>query len=172
MCTTMPFAAANSHSHSCVEESAFRTVAVAGRHGNRLGAALADHLLDDRPTALFERVRVGHQRELAEIAIPDLQVFVVQELQSIAGANLKQIPRKPVHLAAIAGNAEGDAALALLGHGVVQIVKLAIADQVLSVGLREFLFRVVKASLRHFGCELGSDRVSMGIDDCPVFRSV
>ena len=61
---------------------------------------------------------------------------------------------------------------ALLGHGVVQIEKLAIANQVLSVGLREFLFRVVKASLCHFGCELGSDRVPMGIDDCPAFRSV
>src|ERR1700722_20247204 len=84
MCTTMPFAAATPHSHSA-EEGALRTVAVARRHGNRLGAALADHLLDDRPTALFERVRVGHQRELAEIAIPDLQVFVVQE------SNLKQI---------------------------------------------------------------------------------
>jgi hypothetical protein len=56
------------------------------------------------------------------IAIPDLQVFVVQELEGLAGADLKQ---------------------------------LAIADQVLSVGLREFLLRVVKASLRHSGCELG-----------------
>jgi hypothetical protein len=50
-----------------VEENAFRGVAVALRHRNRLGAAPADHLLDDRPTALFERVRVGHQRELAGI---------------------------------------------------------------------------------------------------------
>ena len=153
-----------------VEESTFRAVAVAGRHRDRLGTALADHLLDDRPTALFERVRVGHQRELARIAISDLQVFVVQELEGLAGADLKQIPRKPVHLAAIAGKAEGDAAIALLGHGVVQIVKLAIADQVLSVGLREFSFRVVKASLGHLGCELGSDRVPVCIDDCSMFR--
>src|SRR5580704_15736860 len=60
-----------------VEERAFRAVAVAGRHRNRLGAALANHVLDDRPTVLFERVCIGHQRELAGIAIPDLQVFVV-----------------------------------------------------------------------------------------------
>ena len=59
-----------------------------------------------------------------------------------------------------------------LGHGVFQIEKLAIADQVLSVGLREFLFWIVEASLRHLGCELGSDRVPVGIDDCPVFGSV
>jgi hypothetical protein len=148
-----------------VEVGAIRAVAVAGRHRDRLGAALADHLLDDRPTALFKRVCVGHQRELARIAIPDLQVFVVQELEGFAGADLKQILRKPDHLAAIAGNAEGDAFLALLGHGVVQIEKLAIADQVLIVGLRERLFRVVQACLRHLGCELGSDRVPMGIDD-------
>jgi hypothetical protein len=85
---------------------------------------------------------------------------------------LKQVPRNPVHLAAVAGKAEGDAALALLGHGVIQIEKLAIADQVLIVGLRECLFLVVQACLRHFGCELGSDRVSMGIDDCPMFSLV
>src|SRR6202051_4767405 len=48
----------------------FRAVSVAGRHRNRLGAALADHLLDDRPTVLFERVCVGHQREPAGMAIP------------------------------------------------------------------------------------------------------
>jgi hypothetical protein len=60
----MSFAAANSHNHSClgaVEEGAFRAVAVAGRHCNRLGAVLADHLLHDRPTALLERVCLGPQ---------------------------------------------------------------------------------------------------------------
>src|ERR1700722_9195349 len=117
-------------------------------------------------------MRVGHQRELAGIAIPDLQVFVVQYLEGVARVDAKEVPGKPFHLAAIAGKAESDAALALLRHGVVQIVKLAIADQVLSVGLREFLFRVVKAALRHLGCELGSDRVPVGIDDGTMFRSV
>ena len=72
-----------------VEESALRTVAVAGRHRNRLGAPLTDHVLDDRPTSLFERVCIGHQRELAGIAIPDLQVFIVQELEGVARADLK-----------------------------------------------------------------------------------
>jgi hypothetical protein len=114
----------------------------------------------------------GWSRQYHILSFDDLQVFVVQELEGLACADLKHIPRKPLHLAAIAGKAEGDAALALLGHGVVQIEKLAIADQVLSIRLREFLFRVVQASLRHLGCELGSDRVPMGIDDCPVFRSV
>jgi hypothetical protein len=28
------------------------------------------------------------------------------------------------------------------------------------------------ACLRHLGCELGSDRVPMGIDDCPIFSLV
>src|SRR3984957_18816372 len=115
-------------------------------------------------------MRIGHQRELTGIAIPDLQVFVVQDLEGVARADLKQVPRKPFDLAAIAGKAESDAALALLGHGVVQIEKLAIADQVLSVGLREFLFRVIQARLRHLGCELGSDRVPVCIDDCWMFR--
>jgi hypothetical protein len=72
-----------------VEEGAIRAVAVAGRHRNRLGAALADHLLDNGPTVLFERVCVGHQRELAGIAIPDLQVFVVQDLEGVAGTDFK-----------------------------------------------------------------------------------
>src|SRR3984885_7835564 len=129
MWTTMSLASANSHSHSALGLSRkARSVAVAGRHRDRLGAALADHVLDNWPTALFERVCVSHQRELAGIAIPDLQVFVVQDLEGVAGADLKQIPCKPFHLAAIAGKTEGDAALALLGHGVVQIEKLAIAD--------------------------------------------
>jgi hypothetical protein len=82
MWTTMSFASAHSHSHSALGLSrTLRTVAVAGRHHDRLGAALADHVLDNRPTSLFERVCVGHQRELAGIAIPDLQVFIVQELE-------------------------------------------------------------------------------------------
>ena len=42
------------------EEGAIRAIAVTGRHRNRLGAALADHLLDNGPTVLFERVCVGH----------------------------------------------------------------------------------------------------------------
>ena len=46
----------------------------------------------------------------------------------VARADLKWVPRKPFHLAAIAGKVESNAALALLGHGVVQIEKLAIAD--------------------------------------------
>jgi hypothetical protein len=155
-----------------VEESAIRTVAVGGRHRNRLRAALADHLLDNGPTVLFERVCVGHQRELAGIAIPDLQVFVVKGLERVAGADFEQVPRKPFHLAAIAGEAEGYAFLARPGHGVFQIVKLPIADQVLSVGLREWLFWIVEASLRHLGREPGADRVTVGIDDCSMFRSV
>src|SRR5271154_3555777 len=103
-------------------------VAVAGRNRNRLGAALVDHLLDDRPTALFERVCVGHQLELAGIAIPYLQVFVVQNLKGVVRADSKHVARKPFHLAAIAGKAESNAALTPLGHGVVQIEKFAIAD--------------------------------------------
>jgi hypothetical protein len=115
-------------------------------------------------------VCIGHQRKLAGIAIPDLQVFVVQELEGVARADLKHIPRKPFHLAAIAGKAERNTALALLGHRVVQIEKLAIAHQVLRIALREFSFRVVQACLRHLGCELGPDRVPVCIDDCPMFR--
>src|SRR5271167_909116 len=111
-----------------VEEDAIGAVAVAGRNRNRLGAALVDHLLDDRPTALFERVCVGHQLELAGIAIPYLQVFVVQNLKGVVRADSKHVARKPFHLAAIAGKAESNAALAPLGHGVVQIEKFAIAD--------------------------------------------
>ena len=111
--------------------------------GARPQTQLKTNLSTEELKGDLERVCVGHQRELAGIAIPDLQVFVVQELESIAGADFKQIPRKPVHLAAIAGNAEGDAALALLGHGVAQIVKLAIADQVLSVGLRDYSVRLI-----------------------------
>jgi hypothetical protein len=68
-------------------------------------------------------------------------------------------------VAAIAAKVEGVAALSLVGHRVFQIEELAIAYQVLGVDPREFLFRVVQTSLRHLGCELGSDRVSMGIDD-------
>jgi hypothetical protein len=34
------------------------------------------------------------------------------------------------------------------------------------------LVGVEQAYLRHPGSELGSDRVPVGIDDCPVFRSV
>jgi len=59
-----------------------RDLFVAGRNRNRLDAALADHLLDDRPKVLFERAYVGCQCELAEITIADLQVFVVQELRA------------------------------------------------------------------------------------------
>jgi len=153
-----------------VEEGAFRAVAVAGRHRNRLGAAVADHLLDNRPAALFERVCIGHQSKLAGKTIADLEVFVVQEFEGIARTDLKHIPRKPFHLAAIAGEAKGDTAFSLLGHGVVQIDKIAVADKVQRVGLREFLFRVIQASLRHLGCEFRPDRVPMGIDDCPMFR--
>jgi hypothetical protein len=83
---------------------------------------------------------------------------------------MKQVLGKPFHLAAIAGKAESDAARALLGHGIVQIEKRAIADQVLVVGLRKFSLRVIEAALRHPGCELGSDRVPVRVDDCPLFR--
>jgi hypothetical protein len=155
-----------------VEEGAIRAVAVAGRHRDRLRAAVADQLLDNGLTALFESVGVGHQRKLAGKAILDLQVFVVQELEGVARADLQHLARKPLHLAAIAGNAEGDAAFALLGHGVVQVDKIAIANEVQRVGLREFLFRIVQPPLRQFGGEFGSDRVPVGIDDWPVFRCV
>jgi hypothetical protein len=67
MWTTISFASANSQPFSlgAVSEDAIRAATVAGSHGDRLGVPLADHLLDDRPTALFERMRVGHQLELA-----------------------------------------------------------------------------------------------------------
>lgn len=51
----------------------------------------------------------------------------------------------PGYLTAVGHEAEGDAALALDRHGVVQIENLAIGHQVLSVGLRESLFRVERA---------------------------
>ena len=35
------------------------------------------------------------------------------------------------------------------------------------VGLRNFLFRVVQATLRHLASEPGSDQVPVGIDYCP-----
>ncbi len=52
-----------------VEEGAIRAVALAGRHRNRLGAALADHLLDNGPTVLFERVCVGQATGVALIGM-------------------------------------------------------------------------------------------------------
>jgi hypothetical protein len=90
-------------------------------------------------------MRVGHQLELAGKTIFDFQVFVVQELEGITRADFKQVPRNPVHLAAIAGDAEGDAAFALHGYGVVQIEESPITEEVLSVGLREGLFEVEQA---------------------------
>jgi hypothetical protein len=127
--------------------------------GNCLGAALADHLLNNRPTGLFECVCVGRRCELAGIAIHDIQVFVVKELATLDCAALEQIPRKPLHLAAIGNEAEGDATLALDRHGVVQIENLAIGHQVQGVGLRESLFRVEQASLLYFGLHFLSPRV-------------
>jgi hypothetical protein len=53
--------------------------------------------VDDRPTALFERVCVGHQCELAGIAIPDLQVFVVQELKPLRFRRLMDQVTKYLH---------------------------------------------------------------------------
>ncbi len=103
-------------------QPAIRAVAVAGRHRNRLSAALVDHLLNNGPTGLFECVCVGRRCELAGIAIHDIHVFVVEELETLDCTGLEQIPRKPLHLAAIGHEAEGDAALALDRHGVVQIV--------------------------------------------------
>jgi hypothetical protein len=97
------------------------------------------------PWRIFERVCVGRRCELAGIAIRDIQVFVVQELERIAGATFKQILRNPGYLSAIGHEAEGYAALALDRHGVVQIENLAIGHQVQSVGLRESLFRVEQA---------------------------
>jgi hypothetical protein len=71
---------------------------------------------------------------------------------------LEQIPRKPLHLAAIGHEAEGDAAFALDRHGVVQIENLAIGHQV----------QVEQASLLNFGLHFLSPRVPVGIDDCPA----
>ena len=125
MWTTMSFATRNSHNHSALglsRKAAFRAVAMAGRHAAiALKAALANHLLDDRPTALFERVRVGHQRELAGIAISDLQVFVVQELEGLAGADLKANPAQasPPRLA-IAGGLRVTPPSLCLRHGEVK----------------------------------------------------
>jgi AcrR family transcriptional regulator len=50
--------------------------------------------------------------------------------------------------------------LAVLGHGVVQIDKLAIADEVLRVGLREFLFRVRAGGHRGAATRRGRSRMS------------
>ncbi len=111
---------------------------------------------------------VGSRYELAGIAIHDIHVLVVKELETLDCAALEQIPRKPLHLAAIGHEAEGDAALALDRHGVVQIENLAIGHQVQSVGLRESLFRVEQASLLYFGLHFLSPRVPVGIDDCPA----
>jgi hypothetical protein len=62
----------------------------------------------------------------------------IYPLRSIAAAcaDLEQILRNPGYFAAVGHEAEGDAALALDRHGVVQIENLAIGHQVLSVGLR------------------------------------
>jgi hypothetical protein len=117
-------------------------------------------------------VGVGHHREFAGVATHDLEIFIVQELDGIAGGYFKQVPRNAFYLATIAGKAEGDATLALLGHGVVQIENVAIGDEILRIGLRELFVRIEQAYLRQLGSELGSDRVPVGIDDCAAFRSV
>jgi len=149
-----------------VEEDANRAVAIAGR---QLPWRLADHLLHDGPTGLFEGVCVGRRYELAGIAIHDFHVFVVEKLETLVCAGLEQIPRKLRHLAAIGHEAEGNAPLALDRHDVVQIENLAIGHQVQGVSLRESLFRVEQASLLNFGLHLFSPRMPVGIDDCLAF---
>src|SRR5271163_3652283 len=96
----------------------------------------------------------------------------LKNLRPLDCAGLEQIPRKPLHLAAIGHEAEGDAALALDRHGVVQIENLAIGHQVQSVGLRESLSRVEQASLLYFGLHFFPPRVPVGIDDGPAFSLV
>jgi hypothetical protein len=98
-----------------VEKDAIHAIAIAGRHRNGFGAALADHLLNNGSAGLFECVCVGRRCELAGIAIHDIHVFVVKELEAVDCAGSEQIPRKPLHLAAIGHEAEGDAALRWIG---------------------------------------------------------
>jgi len=86
---------------------------------------------------------IGHHLELAGKPILNGQIFVAEELQGIARANLQQVARDPLDLTAIAGDAECDSALALLSHGVIEIDEVAVADEVKRIGLREFLFRIV-----------------------------
>jgi hypothetical protein len=50
--------------------------------------------------------------------------------------------------------------------------RLAARISPMSVGLRESLFRVEQACLRHLGLHFGSPRVPVGIDDCPAFSLI